>query len=1007
MLIPSSRLRRLLLGALLGLAVVPGWAAEQKKVIVDFEDFGTWRTTDMSGVLPGAWWPADLGLSGTQGAKGQDEYVGEMKFAFDPASKGPYSLTFNRQKMTLANGFLSAVEFEADARNFPVSLRFEFQDAANKTFRTKPIALSGNGWKPYRLDINAETLPGFAKCKFPARLKRIILESSEAVTGSAFIDNLTLVGSFTKKDQLSILPIYEGIYYLPDQDVTLKYRLRNANPQAITGGLTWEVRDFASRQVATSEAKISLPAFGATEVSAPLGRLPIGAYNVVLKAQAGDFKVESTDTFGVFVPNNGQPNKNPMWFGVGDPTGWQGPTENQCHWEWMKVLGADINRMELFPDRFEPKQGLVAEESWGKLFQGHADAGVKVMLMYSGTPEWTQSKPIWRGPVDLFPQYEEHARSLGRVINKYPNVYSLEYWNEPDLEFFHGTLDDYVVMFRHFAKAIKEADPDLLLLSGGVTVKHPREKAGFSRGMFQKTADIYDIAAYHSHGPANNNEQNQKIVEGWLREAKIEGKRFTNTESGDRSLYDEPGRYRQAITLIKKIVYSKSIPGFDAYFWFTLQDYWDMDPEADDSFGLITSDNRAKPSFVAYNTLIRQLANTHPVTDGPTALGLVINTFRKDDGRYAYVIWPSASKNSGVLWIKTGQKVEVADMFGATQEVSPLGSILPISMGNQPIYLTGAQPGETIQIIAPGEEFLKISGEVNITNDEAVSVPVAFRNPTAEVLEGSLTFRDAAGATIATKAFKLNPGEELNWPAALKPSQPSSYEKQEFHLDLTLSGSDKPAFTFPVSMIGTYAIDKVAALSADPTKWPSLDAVTPIRIDQPEQVVELSYDPLIPAWKGPADLSASARIAHDGKGIRFQIAVTDDKAGPLQPKDKMFLGDDVQVAFAAPDSKRFAVLDLGKSEDGPVVWCPEHPDPSRIGPWQVPFHISQQGNVTTYDVYLPFDQLGLSVTKTPQPIRFTFMVNENDGQGRVRWIQWKDGIGRNRTLEMLGHGLLK
>lgn len=979
-------------------------AAEHKKVVVDFEDFGTWRTVNPAGVKLGAWWPHNLGLAGSKSAKLRDEYVGEIKFAFE--GDAPHTLTFERQKMTLPNGFLSAVEFEADARNFPVSLRFEFQDAANKMFRTKPIALSGEGWKHYRLDLNGDTLPGIAQCKFPARLKRIILESDSAVTGSIFIDDITLAGTFTKKDQISILPIYEGIYYPPEKDVVLKYRVRNANADALSGDMQIEVRDFAGRKVHSGSSPVKLPAYGSAEVPFAVGTLPIGAYTVELKAKAGAFETTTGDTFGVFVPNNGQPNQHPMWFGVGDQTSWQGALENERHWEWMKLLGADINRLELFVDRYEPKEGFIAEEGWSQMIKGHADAGVKVMVLYSGTPEWTQTKPLWRGAADMFDKYEQHARNLGTFLKKSPNVYSLEFWNEPDLEFFRGEFSEYLEMFKHFSKGIKETHPDILLLSGGVTVQHPREKKDFSKNMFQQAGDLYDIAAYHAHGPVNNNEKNHKVVEGWLREAKLD-KPFTNTETGDRSLYDVPGRYRQAITLIKKVVHAKAIPNFDAYFWFTLQDYWDMDAAADDSFGLITSDNRAKPSFVAYNNLIRQLANTVPVADGPSAPGLNIHTFRKDDGRMVYTVWPSESKGSGILWIKNAQNVEVVDMFGATQKQAPLGPVMPVTFTDRPIYLNVLTPNEKIDICQPGEEFISFDTEIGVIGDKAVSVPVRFRNPTSEPLEGRLMIRDSEAKVLAEKAFKVEPGADFSWAASLQPSKGTSYDAQDLSVDLQLAGQDKPGFSFPLRLIGTYQIKKVAGLDVDPAKWPSLNEVTPIAVDQPEQVIELTYDPLTAAWKGANDLSAVARLAHDGKGIRFQISVTDDTPGPLQAKNQMYLGDDVQVAFAAPEGRKFAVLDLGESTEGPIVWCAEHPDAAKQGQWKVPFRVTKNGKVTTYDVYLPLDQLAIPVTQTPQPIRFSFMVNENDGKGRVRWIQWKDGIGRNRSLEMLGHGALE
>ena len=981
------------------LALIPALpAATQKKVVVDFEDFGTWRLKDVSGLKPGAMWPVDVDFSGVDSAKRHQDMVGEMKFSFDPQSKGPFYISYERQKMTLVSGFVDGIEFEADGRGLPVAIRFVVEDAAKEKFRTKPVALTGEGWQSYRTELNAETVPDFAKIKFPVRLSRVIVQSDEPTTGSVFLDDITLTGRFAKKDTLSVQPVYTGIVQLPNELVPLKYRLRNARPEEMSGKLSIEMRDFAGQLLHTDAQDFKIPAAGSADTVFELKGLPIGAYEVAVKAEAKDVQVDLQDHFGVYVPNNGRPNKRPMWFGVGDATTWQGPTENRRHLEWMKVLGADVDRVGISARRYEQERGLLANEALGSLIQGHADVGVDVQILVSDVPGWTQTEEKWRYAPDDMALYEEHARNLGALLKKYPNVTYLEFWNEPDLEFFQGTLEGYLEMFRAFKKGLRQTHPDLPLLSGGVTIHHPREKKNFSKDMFQKGADLYDIAAYHSHGPAINNERHQVQVEQWLKEAGIE-KRYANTETGERSLYDVDGRKRQAITLVKKVVTSKAIPGFDLYIWFILQDYWDMDPTADDSFGLITSDNRVKPSFVAYNALIRRLANTTPVGDGPGGERLVLHAFQQDDGRHVYAGWPVASKTNGVLWVESAEKVEVTDIFGAAREIAPLGGMVPVSFEELPLYISGTK--EPMKVSA--SPFLKVETEVSVSGKDKVTVPASFRNPTQDALSGKFTLRDPAGKVLAEKTFASKAGEEIAWSAEVAADVAAGRTKEKWHLDVQIEGGE--TYSFPIQLLETFAIRKVAGIDKDPTKWDDLKDMASLEVKRPEQVVELTYDPAIAAWKGPQDLSAKAKVVHDGKGIRFRIQVTDDVQGPMQTKDKLFMGDDVQVAFSRPDAKTFPVLDIGLAEEGPVVWCSAHEDAAKVGQWKVPVQVTRDGSVTTYDVYLPFDQLGLPADS--QDVRFAFLVNENDGQGRVRWIQWNSGIGKDRSLEMLGRGRLE
>lgn len=983
--------------------LVSASAQTQNKVVADFEDAGTWRMRESSGLKPGAWWPAEVGLAGSDRAQGRDGLVGELKFAFGPAGTGPFRAGFERAKMSLASGFLDGIEWDAHANHLPVSLRFQLQDSASKNFTTKPVVLAGDGWRHYRLDINADTLPDMANCQFPARLKRVTVEAVVPCEGRVWLDDLTLTGRFTKKDRLSVTPVYEKISGLPDEDVTLRYRVRSGQSAAISGTLRIEVKDFDGRSLLTKASPFAVAATGATEVSFAVGKFPLGAYEVALTVNAGVLELKEQDHFVVMVPNAGRPNKRPMWFGVGDPASWQGDLENRRHWEWMRHLGADINRMEFFPDRFEPEEGVLNEPGWRRLIQGQADAGVDVMVLYSGTPPWTHSKFQWRGVPDLWPKFEAHARHLAGFLKEFPNVTYLEFWNEPDLDFFHGSLEDFGRMFEHFSKGFKAVYPDLRFTSGGVTVKHPREKPGFSKGMYQRTAPLYDVAAYHAHGPVINNETHQQQVEEWLKEAGLEQKRIFNTETGERSLYTAEGRRRQAITLVKKIVFSKSRPNFDGYFWFTLQDYWDMDPDADDSFGLITTDNRAKASFAAYNTLIRQLANTTPVADAPKVKDLTLYAFRRDDGRYVYAGWPE-TKSSAIFWIKTRQKLAVSNMFGVTREYASLGGMLPVPIGELPLYLSGATAGESIQSLPPGEEFLQVEPEIRYTGAaRPVAIPVRFRNPTPEVLTGALVLRDREDQELARRPFEIDAGQAVDWTPEVAPAMLA--KSADLHLDIILGDARQPAFSFPVRCIETYLIKKIPALGQDPAAWPALDAIPRLSVNHAEQVCEMAYDPNTPAWKGPQDLSAAARVVHDGRGLRFQIAVTDDVAGPAQPNDQLFRGDDVQVAIGRADAKKFTVLDLGHSTAGPAVWCSEQVKRGAVGAWDVPLRITRSGTVTRYDVYLPFEKLGLSAAD--KNLRFSFLVNENDGKGRVRWIEWTPGIARDRSIESLGHGLLE
>ena len=90
-----------------------------------------------------------------------------------------------------------------------------------------------------------------------------------------------------------------------------------------------------------------------------------------------------------------------------------------------------------------------------------------------------------------------------------------------------------------------------------------------------------------------------------------------------------------------------------------------MDPEADDSFGLVTSDNRPKPSFVAYNELIRQLGNTGRGELLKNTGELDIYRFLSSDGkREVLALWPRIGGTRHLLPLEGSGELAAVDLYG-------------------------------------------------------------------------------------------------------------------------------------------------------------------------------------------------------------------------------------------------------------------------------------------------------------------------------------------------------
>ncbi|MDR1283218.1 MAG: hypothetical protein LBK99_20715, partial [Opitutaceae bacterium] len=745
-------------------------SGSQRRIIDDFEDVGTWRQRESRGQRPGAWFASDVFFGGSRKEKRHGDYVGEFRFAIDPNAMPPARFGFERVKATLLTVTPDGIEFDANPAGHNAALRFTLRDARRKPFITAPVQLSGSAWKSYRLDLGPATVPDWAQIKFPVHLQRVTLETDATGDGSVFIDDLAFTGQFAPADHLAIRPVTPDagrtLAHDPGQPVTLAWRASNALPTPLDATVTIRLHTAEGVFHLEKSVHLQLPARGHTDVTLAPGMLPVGAWqaDVTLEALAAGAPLKATcdDPFGVFIPNNRRLNTRPMWLGVQDQPIWETEAERALHLEWARQLGSDADRVGGGGARLEGRDGHWSFESWKPILDAWQAVGIDVLFTFFELPAWMTTNPRDnRTPPGDYARFEKHAAEFGAFIGKYPAVKYVQFWNEPDSGgpgaghgFFHGTREDYLKMFSTFSRGFRSTNRTTLLTTGGLTLAD--EIPGASRAAIIDHAGDYDIAAFHAHGSLENYESRQQKIEGWLREAGIE-KRILNSETGERGGYTPADRFRQAITLVQKIAYAKSRPSSELYLWFTLQDYWDMDPEADDSFGLVTSGNRPKPSFVAYNELIRQLANTDPAGEARFAPDVRALKFRRDDGSLLYVCWLQGGSTGEQLWltIPEGRTLTVTDLFGRSTPAPQFGRTAIVALGAAPVYLTTGAPGAAGELAAspPADIFLTVPSSVIVNGDNGGTLPLAFREPQTRAASGHISLRDAGAPDTVTPVW--------------------------------------------------------------------------------------------------------------------------------------------------------------------------------------------------------------------------------------------------------------
>lgn len=973
-------------------------APEDRLIIADFEDVGTWRAREISGVPPEGWFSGTISLSSSNKEQRRGNYVGELDYLF--GGKPPYEISLEREKMSRPSAFIHAIEFEAKSNGTDVALAFDLEDSNGRRFRSTKLPLQGESWKTYRLDINAQTMPRFSEIQFPAVLRKIYFTSTQPGAGRIFIDDLRLIGRVSRAQKISIFPVYQGISYAPEKPVELTYRLRNAATEKIDTTVTIKSNDVRGGEERQQSQKISLPATGETEVTFKIGTLPIGSYTVRITVDGGEIKASYFDLFGVFTPNDKRLNKKPMWFGLQDSTTWQGESENALHREWMKKLGVDLIRVGIAGLWTEPVRDQPLNPALATMLQQLGDAGLDTYLLYSdAVPTWTMTPHVWRKPPTDWAAFDEHIGHLGTYLAAIPSVKYLEMWNEPDLDFYKGNLEDYIKMLKSFSVNFKATSPNIKLVSGGLTVLHPAEKKGFSKAVVQQAA-LCDVTGFHNHGPVSSYIERQKMVEGWLKESGIDHP-IANTEAGARSYYDDlNGALAQAIALVQKITYAKSRPTTEFYTWYLLQDYWDMDSKADDSLGLVTSDNRAKPSFLAYNELIHRLANTEPQGEVTLHPDLISYCFKRtEDGKLVYVCWPKQGRASARVWIKATGPYIRSDIFGREEKLATDKGSLFVPIGQLPLYLQSTKADDKLQSESPGMADFTVPESLFLTNSKTDVLPVQLHNRSKTTSSYIVTLLDETGIASGTQKIELESQKDATLSIPVTFPVPENYQLRNSLVKIQVDGAAPREVQLPVELRSPYPIMRVN--SAD-----QVSNAPTLVLSKAEDVRELAFDPFIPQWRGPDDLSMKARLAHDGKTLFLQFDVTDSQHVQNNPVSEMWKGDSVQMALTDPQGKMTEIT-LGLTKNGPAVFCDESPTASLKGAWTVPVKITREGKITTYRAEIPLKNFGITFANARLPLRLALVLNNNNGQGRIRYMQWFSGLATNKDIEAFGYATLE
>jgi len=166
-------------------------------------------------------------------------------------------------------------------------------------------------------------------------------------------------------------------------------------------------------------------------------------------------------------------------------------------------------------------------------------------------------------------------------------------------------------------------------------------------------------------------------------------------------------------------------------------------------------------------------------------------------------------------------------------------------------------------------------------------------------------------------------------------------------------------------------------------------------------------------WRGVSDLSGRSSVMWDEENMYMYAEVTDDifncayPPGSLWQGDSMqfgvFFGEETYVAMGQAATS-FHEIGIANTEGGQVAYRYSAQDGSWPGGIMEDAQVAvvRQGNKTIYEFSIPWKKLlrENDEIKENSMLGYSFLFNDNDGNGRRGWIEYAGGIGSGKDTTL-------
>ncbi len=778
------------------------------------------------------------------------------------------------------------------------------------------------------------------------------------------------------------------------EEKKLQIHFRNLYPE--TNEFTAHLRLYTLTGLERKfERKFELPAGGETAwklewpADSPQG---VWRFDLTLRNAAGREARITRPAFAYLTPAGPTRTENPE-FAIGMNMRQQHWSKRECELESQaaSAIGVKLLRTGFTWESLEPERGKFRFEQLDDLIALNARYGMRHIFMVAYTPIWAAKPELVKNAKD-WNEWNKSAPdpdALEAFVEAFAEHYKgkiqfYEFWNEPDLDFWRSSVEEYLECLKRVHRALAQTDPDAELITGGFAHLGANAKPGFQERVLKEGQEFFDYHGYHQHGDFAEYE---RVLDGPLNQMRRvlrTPKPIFFTETG---FYVSNGNYlQQADNVVCKIVHAWAT-GARGYLWFDMRDDGYLPGYCEHNYGLITNDWFPKEAFAAYNTLNLLLGDAR---FGGTLLKnrrTTAHWFRRNDGQVVTLWKNGRSTIEEPLTIRTdANEAELIDLFGNRKPLASAAGRVTVQMPEHPAYLLLKGASEPPRC---SRSIVSFAGDrVTAPPGLVTKLRVNLYNPLATTAKAELRWKLPETVTAPQMELQreIPAGEtaELLLPLELSAQLSGGVVRPE--LQVRLNGGDWSSISIPVN---------VATKIADN----SYPAEPQFELNTRKNLVSLmEHNPYTAhrVWSGPEDQCVRIFLAADDADLRIKVEVTDDVPVKSEKASSSFMEDGIQLALAVPGQTghwEFGYASLKGGSPGTHCWI----TPEGFTAPETRLFITALGGVTVYDIAIPLRGIGITPERLREGIQFNLLVNDNDGEGRDGWMQIAPGIGEAKN----------